>query len=147
MASAKDLFTEAQRNTIVAAIQEAEKQTSGEIRVHIENTVKEDPLDRAVDLFYQLDMNQTALRNGVLIYLAVKDRQLAIIGDKGINEVVEEGFWDHIKDTMIAHFKEGQFTEGLSAGIAMAGEALRAYFPYQEDDKNELSDDISFNDA
>lgn len=146
MPNAKNLFSDEQRQTIVAAIQEAEKQTSGEIRVHIENTVKEDPLDRAVEMFYKLDMNKTDLRNGVLIYLAVEDRQLAIIGDKGINEVVEEGFWDHIKDEMIRHFKEGQFTEGLASGIKMAGEALQAHFPYQKDDKNELSDDISFKD-
>ncbi len=146
MPNAKNLFTEEQRQTIVSAIKEAENQTSGEIRVHIENTVKEEPLDRAVALFYKLDMNKTELRNGVLIYLAVEDRQLAIIGDKGINEVVEDGFWDHIKDEMIRHFKDGQFTEGLAKGILMAGEALQAHFPYQQDDKNELSDDISFKD-
>lgn len=146
MPTARNLFNATQRQTIVSAIQEAENQTSGEIRVHIENTVKEDPLDRAVALFYQLEMSKTELRNGVLIYLAVEDRQLAIIGDKGINEVVEEGFWDHIKDEMVRHFKEGQFTEGLASGIQMAGEALKAHFPNQQDDKNELSDDISFQD-
>lgn len=148
MPDAKHLFSKADREQITAAIREAELQTSGEIRVHIENKVKEDPLDRAVSLFYKLDMQKTDKRNGVLIYVAVEDRKLAIIGDKGINEVVEEGFWDHIKEEMIRHFKQGEFTTGLVNGIKMAGHALRDHFPYEKGkDDNELKDDISFNDA
>ena len=89
-------------------------------------------------------MHQTELRNGVLIYLAVEDRQLAILGDAGINLKVPKGFWDDTRDVMINEFKQGNFAKGLSDGIIKAGEQLREHFPYQSDDVNELSDDISF---
>ncbi|PIQ14574.1 MAG: hypothetical protein COW67_13070 [Flavobacteriales bacterium CG18_big_fil_WC_8_21_14_2_50_32_9] len=141
----QDLFTIAQQQEIIAAIKEAEKNTSGEIRVHIEKKCKEDVLDHAAFIFDELEMQQTALRNGVLIYLAVEDRKLAILGDAGINLKVPKGFWDEIKDVMITNFKEGKFTEGLSQGIILAGEQLKKHYPHEkENDVNELSDEISF---
>lgn len=141
---AKDLFTAEQKQQIVAAIREAEKNTSGEIRVHIDKKCKEDVLDRAAYMFDALDMQKTALRNGVLIYLATEDRQFAILGDAGINQKVPVGFWDGVRDLMISNFKQGKFTEGLSEGIKLAGEQLKKHFPHQTNDKNELADDISF---
>lgn len=141
----QDLFTIAQQQEIIAAIKEAENNTSGEIRVHIEKNCKEDVLDHAAFIFDELEMQKTALRNGVLIYLAVEDRKLAILGDAGINLKVPKGFWDEIKDLMITNFKEGKFTEGLSQGIILAGEQLKKHYPHdKENDENELSDEISF---
>ena len=144
MASA--FFTSDQKQQIVAAIKDAELNTSGEIRVHIENHCKKEVLDRASAVFATLDMHKTDLRNGVLFYLSIKDHKFAILGDGGINAVVPDNFWNSIKDMMQDKFKEGEFTEGLSAGIKMAGEKLKDHFPYQSDDKNELPDDISFGD-
>jgi uncharacterized membrane protein len=141
----KDLFTKEQKQQIEAAIKEAETNTSGEIRVHIERHINEDVLDHAAFIFEKLEMHKTKLRNGVLFLLVVEDRQLAIIGDAGINEKVKQGFWDEIRDHMVANFKQGRYTEGLVDGILMAGKALKEYFPYdKKSDKNELSDEISF---
>lgn len=141
----KDLFTKEQQAQIEAAIKQAETDTSGEIRVHIERHIEEDVLDHAAFIFEQLEMHKTELRNGVLFLLVVEDRQLAIIGDAGINAKVKEGFWDEIRDHMVAHFKKGNYTEGLSQGILMAGKALKEHFPFdKKGDKNELSDEISF---
>ncbi|MBN1118939.1 MAG: TPM domain-containing protein [Bacteroidales bacterium] len=141
---ADKFFTDKQKKTIVEAIAEAENNTSGEIRVHIENTCSEDVLDRAAFLFEKLEMHKTEKRNGVLFYLAVNDRKFAILGDAGINAVTSADFWDKIKEELILHFKESNFTEGLSKGIRMSGEALKQHFPYKTDDKNELTDEISF---
>ncbi len=140
------LLSKKEQQQIVEAIQQAEHRTSGEIRVHIESHCKGDPLERAKAIFVKLKMHNTAERNGVIIYLAKKDRKLAIWGDKGINEKVPDNFWEDVKETMISHFKNGRFTEGLVNGIEMIGEKLREYFPYRSDDVNELSDDISFGD-
>ena len=142
--SARLFFTKEEQQKIVAAIKEAELNTSGEIRVHIENHCKEEALERAAEVFYDLKMNHTAARNGILFYLAVKDRKFAIIGDEGINKEVEHDFWNDIKDEMISNFKENKFAEGLIAGILKCGDKLKEYFPYQNDDINELSDEISF---
>lgn len=142
--SAKKFFTKEQQLAIQKAIATAEHATSGEVRVHIDDECKEDVLDAAANVFHKLKMNKTKLRNGVLFYLAVSNRQFAILGDKGINEKVPENFWDIIKDTMLVHFKQQQFTEGLCKGIEMAGEKLKSHFPLAVDDKNELSDEISF---
>lgn len=140
-----ELFNKEQQTQIEAAIKQAETDTSGEIRVHIERHIEEDVLDHAAFIFEQLEMHKTKLRNGVLFLLVVEDRQLAIIGDAGINAKVKDGFWDEIRDHMVAHFKKGQYTEGLSEGILMAGKALKEHFPYdKKTDKNELSDEISF---
>lgn len=142
--SARLFFTKEEQQKIVAAIKEAELNTSGEIRVHIENHCKEEALERAAEVFYDLKMDRTAARNGILFYLAVKDRKFAIIGDEGINKEVEHDFWNDIKDEMISNFKENKFAEGLIVGILKCGDKLKEYFPYQNDDVNELSDEISF---
>jgi uncharacterized membrane protein len=143
---AKESFSTAQQAAIVQAIKEAELNTSGEVRVHLQNRCREDVLDHAAFIFEKLEMHKTELRNGVLFYLAIKDHKFAILGDAGINAKVPEGFWDNIKDTMKQHFVAGEFTEGLAKGIEMAGQQLKAHFPYQSDDVNELSDEISFGD-
>ena len=144
MPNAKNFFTKSQQEDIRQAILNAELDTSGEIRVHIENTCTGDTLDRALIVFGKLEMEKTASRNGVLIYLAVKNRKFAVIGDKGINDVVPENYWDSIKNKMVNHFRENQFTEGLVEAIMETGNQLKKYFPYQTSDKNELSDEISF---
>ncbi|HSZ24294.1 MAG TPA: TPM domain-containing protein [Cytophagaceae bacterium] len=141
---AKDLFNEAQQKAIVDSIKAAELNTSGEVQVHIENTCKKEVMDRATEVFKVLNMHKTKLRNGVLFYLAVKDKKFAILGDAGINALVPPNFWESIKDNMQSEFREGRFTEGLCEGIRKAGEQLRSHFPYQSDDVNELPDDISF---
>lgn len=140
-----DLFSDIEKEAIKSAVEDAELNTSGEIRVHIENTCKGEVLDRAAQIFKQLDMHKTEQRNGVLFYLAVENRRFAILGDVGINSNVPENFWEIIKETMLLNFRENKFTEGLIQGIEMAGEKLKEFFPYQRDDINELSDDISFN--
>ena len=141
---ASKFFTSDQKHEIVSAIKEAELDTSGEIRVHIENHCKKEVLDRAAAVFAALKMHKTKLRNGVLFYLAIQDHKFAILGDGGINAVIPDDFWNNIKEMMQQKFKEGEFTTGLSSGIKMAGEQLKAHFPYQSDDINELEDDISF---
>jgi uncharacterized membrane protein len=142
--SARKFFTQKQLDDIKQAVQRAELETSGEIRVHIEEVCKGDVLDRTAYLFQKLGMDKTKLRNGVMIYLAIKDRKFAIIGDAGINAKVSGDFWDNAKNIMLNDFKEGLFTEGLSKAIILAGEQLRNHFPHQGDDSNELPDDVSF---
>jgi len=144
--SAKDFFTREQKEDIHQAILNAELDTSGEIRVHIETSCKGDVLDRAAYLFEKLGMQKTDRRNGVLFYLAVKNRRFAVIGDKGINAIVQENFWDDIKNTLMNHFREEKFTEGLIEGIAIVGKKLKKHFPHQTEDVNELSDEVSFGD-
>jgi len=137
-------FTEQNKLQITNAIRVAETNTSGEIRVHIEDNCKGDVLDRAAYIFEKLEMHKTELRNGVLFYLAVKDHKFAILGDAGINQKVADDFWESTKEVVLAKLKEGLYAEGLSDGIIRAGEELKANFPYQADDMNELSDEISF---
>jgi len=144
ISKAKSFFSKEQQLAIQNAIANAELNTSGEVRVHIDDECKEDVLDAAASVFHKLKMNKTALRNGVLFYLAVADRKFAILGDKGINEKVPENFWDNIKETMLVCFKQAQFTEGLTKGIEMAGEKLKVHFPLQKGDINELKNDVSF---
>jgi uncharacterized membrane protein len=139
-----DHFTKEQQKQIVEAIKQAEHNTSGEIRVHIEEKCKIDVLDRAANMFAKLKMHKTELRNGVLFYLSIEDRKFAILGDAGINAKVPADFWDSVKNAVLEQFKAGNQTEGLVKGILMAGEKLKAHFPYQKDDVNELSDEISF---
>jgi uncharacterized membrane protein len=138
------LFTDTEQEEIRKAIERAEKNTSGEIRISAEKHCKEDPLDRAANYFHKIGMDKTALRNGVLIYIATEDHKFAIIGDAGINKVIPEGFWDSTKEAMLNHFKSGDLVQGLTTGIQMAGEKLQQFFPCADDDKNELSDDISY---
>jgi uncharacterized membrane protein len=141
---AKEFFSPEEQKQIVESIQKAEKDTSGEVRVHIENRCKTTVLERATKVFKILSMDKTEQRNGVLFYLAIKDHKFAILGDKGINDKVPTDFWESIKNHMQALFKEGKFTQGLSDGILMAGEQLGRHFPYQSGDINELPDDITF---
>lgn len=143
---ASSIFTKEQQAHIREAITEAEKETSGEIRVHIETRLSGDILDRASWIFKRIGMHQTKERNGVLFYLAVRNRKFAIIGDAGLNAKVSEGFWDKIKGIMEDDFREKKFTEGLAKGILMAGNQLREHFPHLATDVNELSDEISFGD-
>ena len=140
----KDFFTASQQEAIQASIATAELNTSGEIRLHVDGKCPGDPVAKAIKVFEKLKMHGTELRNGVLIYVAIKDKKLAILGDKGINEAVSDDFWDAIKNDLVFHFKEGKYTEGLVEGIHASGEQLKAHFPYQSDDTNELSNDISF---
>ncbi len=141
------LFNEDEQQRIKEAVQAAEKNTSGEVRICVEKTCSEEVLDRAAKYFYQLDMHKTKLRNGVLIYLATTDRKFAIIGDAGINQKVPVDFWDQTKVKMVEQFKQGNLVEGVITGIVKAGEQLKSYFPYQTDDINELPDDVSFMDS
>jgi len=141
---AKDFFSKEQREDIRLAILNAELDTSGEVRVHIETSCAGDVLDRAAFLFKKLDMHKTDLRNGVLFYLAVNNRKFAVIGDKGINALVPENFWDDIKLCLLNHFREDHFTEGLMEGIGMVGQKLKEHFPYKTDDINELPDEVTF---
>ena len=143
MASDTIFLTKEDENEIVEAIRLAEKNTSGEIRVHIEQTTSKVPFARPLEVFYELKMNETKLQNGVLIYLAVADKQFVICGDKGINEVVATAFWDSTKEIMAIQFKKSNFKQGLIDGITQAGEQLKTYFPWQENDTNELSNEIS----
>ena len=137
-------LTAEQQETVVSAVRLAEKGTSGEIRVHIDGTCSGDPVKRAEEVFFKLGMHKTELRNGVLIYLACNSKVFAIIGDKGINDVVPENFWNDVVQNMSDHFRKGDFTGGLSQAALMVGEKLKSYFPYQEDDINELPDEISY---
>ena len=142
---ARKFFTTEQQHEIVEAIRQAEANTSGEIRVHIENHCRGDIMDRSAMVFNILKMNETAERNGVLIYLAIKDKKFSIIGDEGINKMVEHDFWNDVRDMMAGHFRSGNFTEGIIQGVLRVGEKLKTFFPHKSDDINELSDDISFN--
>ncbi len=142
---AEKLFTETEKKEIVQAIETAERQTSGEIQVHIENHCKGDVLDRAAEVFEALKMHKTKERNAVLFYLAVVDHKFAVIGDKGINHVVPENFWETIRNEMVLQFKNKNFTEGLKLGISKCGEQLQTQFPFEnKGDINELPDEISF---
>ena len=143
MSKVEDFLTKEEEQAIVDAICMAEKNTSGEIRVHIEKTTSMDAYDRAMEVFHELKMDETELKNGVLIYVAVKDRTFVICGDQGINDIVGNDFWDCTKDVMVAHFKNGNFKQGLIDGILRAGEKLKTHFPWIEGDTNELSNEIS----
>jgi len=143
MAKTAAFLSKEEEQEIVQAIVEAEKNTSGEVRVHIENHSNKTPLERAQEVFFELKMEATNDRNGVLFYVSVADKKFAIIGDQGINELVAPDFWDTTKEIVIAHFKNGNFKTGLVEGILSAGNQLKAYFPYQSDDEDELSNEIS----
>ncbi len=139
-----DFFEPEQEALIVEAIREAELHTSGEIRVHLEADSEGDIMEEARRIFKKLGMHRTEARNGVLILLAPERREFAILGDKGINEVVPENFWQEERDLMQEHFRHGAFAEGISKAVEKVGEKLKDYFPYQQDDTNELPDDISY---
>lgn len=137
-------FDPAQENAIIQAIQEAEKNTSGEIRVHLHEGIDKTLMKDAQKAFKSMGMHKTKARNGVLIFLIPTEKQFAILGDQGINQVVPENFWDAVKDKMQEYFRAGNFAEGVCQGILSVGDQLKHYFPYQKDDINELPDDISY---
>lgn len=141
---AKTFFTETEQQQIVEAIRQAELNTSGEIRLHVEARCKGDAYQQAKSVFEGLGMHKTALKNGVLFYLAYQDKKFAILGDKGIHEKVSQQFWDQEKELLLQYFKQQQHAEGLCLAIKQAGEKLKQYFPHASDDTNELSNDISF---
>lgn len=141
---AANFFNKEEKALINEAIASAELSTSGEIRLHVDNHCRGDALDCAAAWFDKLKMQKTEQRNGVLFYIAVKDHQFAILGDAGINAVTPDNFWENIREEMLKYFRENRFADGLVKGIRMAGEQLKVHFPYQSDDINELSDEISF---
>lgn len=141
---APDLFSDDDRRLIHAAIHDAEMLTSGEIRVYIDDECRDDVMDKAAFVFAQLNMHQTALRNGVLIYLAVNDHKFAIIGDAGIHQKVGDTFWSAIKQEMADLLKQGKYAAAIEYGVREAGRELMHYFPRGNDDRNELPNDIVF---
>lgn len=137
-------LSDKEQEKIKHAIEWAEKATSGEVRVCVESKCDIDAYDRAIACFYDLKMEVTALRNGVLVYVALEDQKFAIIGDEGINKAVPPDFWNSTKKLMTDKFKNNELAEGISIGIIEAGKQLKKYFPHQIDDVNELPDDIVF---
>jgi len=137
-------FSKKEKNLILAAVREAEKNTSGEIRVHLEYHAREPVYGHAQKVFQRIGMTKTSERNGVLIFLATRNKKFAVLGDVGINEKVPEGFWNDVIEIMREHFKRDKFAEGISEAVLRIGEKLKACFPYQSNDKNELSDGISY---
>ena len=143
MATSNFLSDQEQAN-ILYAISDAESHTSGEIRLHLESRCRGDVLDRAAVVFETLAMHKTSLRNGVLFYLAMDDRKFAILGDAGIHAAVPDGFWNEVRDQVIAGLSAGKPAAGLASGIRLAGQQLSTHFPLEANDINELSNDISF---
>lgn len=143
MSHVEDFLTAEEEQEIIDAIVEAERNTSGEIRVHIEATAKIDHFSRAQQLFHFLKMDNTKEGNGVLIYVAVDDKKFVIYGDTGIDKVVPKGFWESTKDVMASHFKKGNFKQGVVEGVLLAGKELETHFPWNHNDTNELTDAIS----
>jgi uncharacterized membrane protein len=142
----KEFFSKEENEMIVAAIRDSEKQTSGEIRVFIENKCRFiDPLDRAKEIFFQLKMDNTEHRNGVLYYVALKDRQLAIFADSGIHNAVGEQYWKDVVNRILLFFNKENYAKAIQEGVLKIGEALKTHFPYESStDKNELPDEIIF---
>ncbi|MCH2034989.1 MAG: TPM domain-containing protein [Tenacibaculum sp.] len=143
MSTVEDFLTPEEEQEIVQAIIKAERDTSGEIRVHIERIASISHFDRALEVFYMLEMDKTKQQNGVLIYIAVDDHQFVIYGDKGINEVVPGNFWESTKNVMQSLFKEGKFKQGIVEGVLQAGKELKEHFPWTSDDENELPNEVS----
>jgi uncharacterized membrane protein len=143
MSTVEDFLTSEEEQEIVQAIIKAERDTSGEIRVHIERTASISHFDRALEVFYMLEMDKTKQQNGVLIYIAVDDHQFVIYGDKGINEVVPGNFWESTKNVMQSLFKKGEFKQGIVEGVLQAGKELKEHFPWTSDDENELPNEVS----
>lgn len=139
-----DFFSDEQKQQIRAAVERLELKTTGEIRLHMEGNCKGDAYERALQVFHRLHMHKTKHRNAVLFYLAVNHKKFAIVGDEGIHKSVPENFWTTVKDHVIEQFKQGKFTEGICEGIDMTGEILQKHFPKNANDKNQLSDEISY---
>ena len=143
MSATEDFLTHDEEQAIVDAIRQAEDLTSGEIRVHLEAHTDLEPLERAKEVFGLLKMYKTNARNGVLFYVGVVDHSFVVLGDEGINRVVEADFWECTKDLVINHFKQKQYEEGLIAGILHAGKQLKRFFPVDKNDLDELPNEIS----
>lgn len=141
---ASDFLSPEERHLVEQAIAGSELHTSAEIRVHLETSYSGDILDRAATVFARLNMHRTRLRNGVLIFLGIENKKFAIIGDIGINRLVPENFWNNTRTIMESHFRNSEFGKGLAEGVRLAGEVLGIHFPHQQDDRNELSNEISF---
>lgn len=137
-------FTADEEARLVAAIAEAEKRTSAEIRVHADRYCKSDAVNKAANLFKKLKMNETDDKNGVLIYISIEDRKFAIIGDSGINEKVPADFWQSTRDDMLSEIKNNNLVAGIIKGIDEAAEQLAKYFPPDGSDNNQLSNEISY---
>ncbi len=142
-AALKNFFSKDEQAKIVRAIQEAEKNTSGEVRVHLVKQLKGDGLQEGKKIFEKIGMTRTKQRNGILFLLGLQDHRFVLLGDQGIHEKVSEDFWERVRDVVLVHFQTSRFTEGLVDGIRSCGEQLKKYFPYQKSDQNELSDEIS----
>ena len=142
----KPFFTEEENERIIESIREAEKQTSGEIRIFVEHRCKYvDALDRAKEIFSNLQMEKTELRNAVLFYIAIKDKQLAIFADSGIHEATGPGYWKEAVKEILSVFSKDDVVGGITTSIYKMGEALKTHFPYDKEvDKNELPDEIVF---
>ncbi len=143
MSKVEEFLTKEEEQEIISAIRIAEKNTSGEIRVHIESKANLEHYERALEVFHFLKMDTTKDANGVLIYVAVNDKKFVIYGDKGINDVVSKDFWNSTRDVMLSHFKQNNFKDGIVKGILKAGTELQAHFPWHIDDKDELSNELS----
>lgn len=139
----KKFFTQEEEKQVVEAIKQAELNTSGEVRLHLAREIKSDPVKEAIRIFNKLGMQKTVQRNGCLVLLGLKNKKVAVVGDKGINEKVPENFWLDVVEIMVANFKEDKFVEGISRAILRIGEKLKQFFPYQREDVNELPDEIS----
>ena len=143
MSKVEEFLSANEEQEIVSAIRTAENNTSGEIRVHIESTSKIDHYERALEVFHLLKMDNTKDANAVLVYVAVNDRKFVIYGDTGINKVVPKDFWNSTKNVMQNHFRNNNFKQGIVDGILKAGNELQVHFPWNIDDKDELSNEIS----
>lgn len=140
----QNFFSSEEERLILDAIRQAELKTSGEIKLHVEASCDHDPYVRAQEVFTALGLQNTLARNAVLIYWAKESRKIAILGDQGIHERVTSVFWTSTKENMISLFKKGQNVEALVSGILEAGRQLKTYFPYHDQDQNEIPNDISF---
>ena len=144
MSKTEDFLSKADEQEIVQAIIEAEKNTSGEIRVHLEEHTEKSPLDRAQEVFFELHMHETQDRNGVLFYVGVADKKFAIIGDEGIHEKVHQNFWDQMHDQITQEFSKKNYHNGLKNAVLETGKELKKYFPISGENPNELSNEITF---
>lgn len=143
MSIVENFLSTEEEKQIVKTIQQAERLTSGEIRVHIDQHTHKSQIERAKEIFYLLKMNETQNHNGILFHVSIENKAFSVIGDEGIDKKVPLNFWEDIKDEITLFFKQKRYAEGLIKGIQMAGESLQHYFPYQKNDTNELPDEIS----
>ena len=143
MSNVEDFLSAEEEQEIVQAIIQAERNTSGEIRVHIERTTELSHYDRALEVFQELEMHNTEQKNAVLIYIAVDDHKFVIYGDKGINDIVPKNFWESTKNVMQNLFKEGKFKQGIVEGVLKAGHELKEHFPRSSKDIDELPNEVS----